>query len=279
MNKLKSPVCKLNRFISILIFGFLLTSCKYSKFAKEIERKSALINSYEAKGLALAHENQQLKVELSQKDYVIQSLETEIEYLKLNTKGKVGSSKIKGRGASRSQPQRNINLKVSPEIINSELKTTSVSNSNLKYKNNEEVDHVNFDIYKWSPQQLLNLAQSYYEKGNFLESSQYFETLLKHFKKDPIITDDIIFQAGVSAFQTKSKYDLALEFFNDINVNHPNSKLFRKSKLWMALSYYHLGQENDFFNIVEEFRKKYRNTVEWEILSVHYEKLAMKHSK
>ena len=30
------------------------------------------------------------------------------------------------------------------------------------------------------------------------------------------------------------------------------------------------GEKKKFFNVVEEFRKKYRNTKEWELISGHY---------
>ena len=38
-----------------------------------------------------------------------------------------------------------------------------------------------------------------------------------------------------------------------------------------------LGDEQAFFNTAEEFRKKYRNTPEWNILSGHYEKIVQKY--
>jgi len=37
-----------------------------------------------------------------------------------------------------------------------------------------------------------------------------------------------------------------------------------------------LGEKQKFFATVEEFRKKYRNTNEWKILSTYYEKIEEK---
>jgi len=44
----------------------------------------------------------------------------------------------------------------------------------------------------------------------------------------------------------------------------------------MALTYLQLGDDQKFFTTVEEFRKKYRNTEEWKVLSPHYEKIVQK---
>ena len=37
-----------------------------------------------------------------------------------------------------------------------------------------------------------------------------------------------------------------------------------------------MGKTEDFYSTVEEFRKKYKNTPEWEILRAHYEDITQK---
>ena len=60
---------------------------------------------------------------------------------------------------------------------------------------------------------------------------------------------------------------------------YPRSSYRRGAKLWLALSHFHLGDEKKFMNTVDEFRRKYRNTKEWKVLSQYYEDLNLKYSK
>jgi outer membrane protein assembly factor BamD (BamD/ComL family) len=57
---------------------------------------------------------------------------------------------------------------------------------------------------------------------------------------------------------------------------YPTSQYYRSAKLWVALTNLKLGEKKKFFATVEEFRKKYRNTNEWKILSNYYEKIEEK---
>ena len=59
-------------------------------------------------------------------------------------------------------------------------------------------------------------------------------------------------------------------------VKYPTSSYYRSAKLWVALTHMKLGDKQKFFATVEEFRKKYRNTNEWKILSAYYEKIEEK---
>ena len=60
--------------------------------------------------------------------------------------------------------------------------------------------------------------------------------------------------------------------------NHPTSDFFLGAKLWLAMTYLKQDKEDKFFAVAEEFRKKYRNTTEWnDILSKHYEKIVQKY--
>ena len=57
---------------------------------------------------------------------------------------------------------------------------------------------------------------------------------------------------------------------------YPTSQYYRSAKLWKSLTYLQMGDKKKFFATVEEFRKKYRNTKEWKILSAYYEKIEEK---
>lgn len=43
-----------------------------------------------------------------------------------------------------------------------------------------------------------------------------------------------------------------------------------------SLASFQQGDFKDFTETVEEFRKKYRNTKEWEIIRKHYEKIVVR---
>ncbi len=59
---------------------------------------------------------------------------------------------------------------------------------------------------------------------------------------------------------------------------YPTSKFFRSAKLWSSLTHLKMGNKDRFMATVEEFRKKYRNSPEWKILSKYYESIEEKTS-
>jgi outer membrane protein assembly factor BamD (BamD/ComL family) len=89
--------------------------------------------------------------------------------------------------------------------------------------------------------------------------------------------DSVLFQSGVASYESDKYHDWAIEHLDRLTKEYPNSNYFRGAKLWSALTKLKVGMKKDFFATVEEFRLKYRNTTEWKILSVHYEKIASKY--
>jgi len=231
-----------------LIFSLTwLTSCDQ---IERFEVKAEKINRYEVASLHLSRENRELKTKVSHLLDEIQTLKSEKNFLSIKL------DKYEKKDA----PTQSRNI---------------ASIGRLKPKN----DLVKFDVYKWTPSQMLAMAEKEFEGKNFEKSAQFFTTFKERFPGHERVDDHFLFQAGVAAFETGKHPEWTLEHLESLVKAYPTSQYYRGAKLWMALTYLQLGQEQKFFNTVEEFRKKYRNTEEWKVLSPHYEKIVQKYKR
>ena len=137
-----------------------------------------------------------------------------------------------------------------------------------------EGDLVNYDIYKWSPEKLLGVGEKELHFKHYEKSAQFFNTLLEKFPNHKIVTDKVLFQAGIAAFESRKHYNWSAKYFGQLVAKYPSSKLYRGAKLWLGLSQFYQGDQQKFMATVEEFRSKYRNTKEWKVLSRYYEDIA-----
>jgi len=224
----------------------LLVSCD---MGNHIAERARVINNYENRALALSKENRALRIEISNLHSEMNTLKNKNHYLKIQL------DKLNNRGAKK--PSRTI-ASVRP-----------VSGNDL----------VKFDIYKWKPAQVLKVAENEFEQGDYKKSAQFFKAYADNFRDQPEYNDSFLFQAGIASFESKGHYDWAIAHFNKLIEEYPASKFFRGAKLWRAMAFLKIGKNEQFFKSVEEFRKKYRNTPEWKILSTHYEKIIQKHKK
>lgn len=232
----------------VLLSLMSLTSC--DKW-EELHVKAEKINRYERVSLHLARENRELKSEISRLRHDIQTLKSEKNYLKIKLE------KFEDKTASALEGKHNRTIASVAPI-------------------SPEKDLVKYDVYKWTPSQLLAMAEKEFEGKNFEKSAQFFMTFKENFPEHKEITDQFLFQAGVASFESGNHPEWTLHHLEKLVKAYPTSKYYRGAKLWMALTYLQLGDEHKFFNTVEEFRKKYRNTEEWKVLSPHYEKIVQK---
>lgn len=221
----------------------VMSSCD---FVKDLEEKSKKISQYEKVSLKLARENRLLKTEIGELKFKIKDLESQKQYLSLKLSQKEGGRSL-----------------------------ASVPQYELKRKK----DLVKFDVYKWNEGQIVAMGNKAFKKKNYEKSSQFFYSLLKHYPQSKLINDRVLFQAGVSAYQTGDNNPWVFETLERLISEYPSSQYYRGAKLWIALTQLKEGKEGQFFNTVEEFRKKYRNTPEWKILSKHYEEFVHKYKK
>ena len=219
---------------------FFLFSCDY---IEDIERKSEQINHYERVALKLARENRELMTQLSDMKFKIKTLESEINFLKIKLEKK------------RKDAQK------APEI-----KIVDPANDLVKFK-----------VYKWTPSQLVSMGDTALAKNEFTKAAQFYQTFIENFKAHANINDELLYKAGFSAYESQMYNKWVHQNLSELLSKYPTSKYFRKAKLWLGLTLLREGQKDKFFNIVEEFRKKYRNSSEWKILSAHYEDILQKY--
>jgi len=136
---------------------------------------------------------------------------------------------------------------------------------------------VKYSVYKWTPDKLLAIGVKEFHFKHYNKAAQFYNEYITRFPKHSKISDDVLFQAGVSAYESKKHYKWAASHFKLLVEKYPRSRYFRGAKLWLALSNLNLGEHKKFMNTVDEFRKKYRNTEEWKILSRYYEQIAVKY--
>jgi outer membrane protein assembly factor BamD (BamD/ComL family) len=229
----------------------LLSSCSYMKKFKD---RAKVINNYEKTALNLAKENRQLKAEINHLSFQIQELKTKNTFLALQLEKK-----------NEVRPSRGI-------ASISETKAPIISSTK-----EDDADLVKFEVYQWTPKQLLATAEGDFEKGNYEKAAQFFHAFLEKYPRHELIDDAILFQSGISAYESGQHYDWVITSMTRLMAEYPASRHFRGAKLWIALTYLKKGEKKQFFNTVEEFRKKYRNTPEWKILSNHYEDIVQKY--
>ncbi|WP_372653655.1 tetratricopeptide repeat protein [Halobacteriovorax sp.] len=235
--------------IKLTAFATLLTSITSCGFVNHIEERSAQINQQEDMILQLSKEKRDLNYQITKLKTEIAALETKNQFLTVQLKESSGQMPNRSRTVASVAPTQ------------------------------DATDLVQYDVYKWKPDQVLAVAQKEFSLNNFEKSAQFFYTFKKQFPESKKMNDQFLFQAGVASFESGKHYNWAISSFQKLIDNYPTSKFYRGSKLWMALANLKMGNEDKFFSAAEEFRKKYRNTPEWKILSTHYEKIVQRHKK
>lgn len=232
-------------FIMLLVMTPMISSCD---FMERFEEKSARINRYEKVALHLSKQNRELEVKIGELRYELQKLKSENHYLTIKLDEAQGKT---------SQSKREV----------------------ASIKQMVENDLVNDDVYHWGPAKILAVARSEFANKNYEKAAQFFQTFIKKYPNDAQIDDELLFQAGVSAYESGNHYDWTIENLEKLVKNYPTSKYYRGGRLWLALTKLNQGDHQEFFGTVEEFRKKYRNTNEWKVLSQHYEKIVQKYKR
>lgn len=237
------------RLIILLSVILLFASCaklnEKVTYLKHLNHKAELINHYEKVALNLSKRNRDLEIEVSDLKFELQQLKTKNSYLTMQ--------------------------------VEKDEKPKEVSRSIASVVPVGE-DLVEQKIYKWTPEQLLATADKEFEEKNYEKAAQFYQTMLTNYPASTKIDENLLFQSGLASFEA-GKHDWTMSSMQTLITKYPNSKYFRGAKLWMALTNLKLGKKKEFFSAVEEFRKKYRNTTEWTILSAHYENIMQKYKE
>ena len=224
----------------ILFLAFFGLSCER---IGNIEKKIHSDAKYENAALSLARANRELDLEISRLKFEINSLKTKNEYLSSQLKDQAPYAERVIASIAPLDP-----LKKAPSLLGS---------------------------YKWTPEKMLAVAEEEFNNKNYDKAAQFFYRFSELFPSDERINDLFFFQAGIASSESKHHRDRALDFLRNIIENYPKSEFYRGAKLWTALIRLENGDQQHFAKTLEEFRKKYRNTPEWKILSQHYEKYVL----
>lgn len=250
----------------------LLASCSLDM--KKIEEKAAMINHYEQVSLKLAKENRELHAEVKRLEFEIEKLKQDKTYYQGKGEGHGSSSHSEGpqstsvhevakhetkHEAAAEHASRGI-ASVAPSAVSEELKK----------------DYVEFKTYKWHADDLLKIADKEFKDKHYEKAAQFYTSLTTNYPKNKSIDDEFYFKAGIAAYESGSHHDWTLSHFEALMTKYPTSQYYRSAKLWVALTHMKMGDKKKFYATVEEFRKKYRNTNEWKILSSYYEKIEEK---
>lgn len=229
---------------TLLAFGYVFSLWKWGGMDKTVMAKWNMQFEYERKAQVLARENRVLTTKISDLQYQISQLESRNKYF--------SSQKTEKAGAKR------------------EIASVPAQNPD---------DLVNYEVYKWTPEKLLAIGEKELHFKNYEKSAQFYNELIGRFPAHAIVSDRVLFGAGVSAFETGKRYDWTEKHLSRLVKNYPKSEFYRGAKLWLALAQYQQGHNDKFLATVEEFRLKYRNTEEWKILSRYYEDIHVKVKK
>lgn len=235
---------KMNKLKASLLILPLLASCKVDM--KKIEEKAAMINHYENVSLKLARDNRNLHAKIKRLEFEIEKLKQEKSYHQIKTT----VESAHGRTIASVAP-------IAPPI-------------------DTKKDYVEFKIYKWHAEDLMKIADKEFKEKNYEKAAQFYTSLINNYPTNKHISDEFYFKAGIAAYESGEHHDWTLAHFEALMSKYPTSQYFRSAKLWIALTHLKLGDKQKFYATVEEFRKKYRNTNEWKILSSYYEKIEEK---
>lgn len=252
---------KTNAILFSTIFTLpMVVSCGFD--AKKVEQKAALINKYEIVALKLAKENRELTTEVKRLEFEIQKLKQEkafYETKKLSRAPHTDEAHGDGHGNG-----------------HEETKGRSIASVKADVPFEVKKDFVEFKTYKWNADDMLKIADKEFKEKNFEKSAQFYTSLINNYPGYKQLNDEFFFKAGISAYESGSHHDWTLSHFETLMKKYPTSQYYRSAKLWVALTHMKLGDKAKFFATVEEFRRKYRNTNEWKILSSYYEKIEEK---
>lgn len=253
----------------------LLSSCGFEKEMAKIEHKAILINKYENVALKLAKENRELHSEVKRLEFEIQKLKQETGFKTMakseghkNSHGAVeGHANSHGDAHAVASSHGDHESKSTPS-----RSVASVMPADLNVKK----DLVEFKTYKWSADDMLKIADKEFKEKKFEKAAQFYTSLINYYPDFKHLDDEFYFKAGISAYESGEHHEWTLKHFTVLMDKWPTSQYFRSAKLWVALTHMKMGDKKKFFTTVEEFRKKYRNTKEWSILSSYYEKIEEK---
>lgn len=287
---------KKNYLICMLAIAPFVQSCNVD--FKKIEKKAATINHYESVALGLAKENRELHADIKRLEYEIVKLKEENNFYaqKLGIHPKEEHAEG-GHGSHGNLAENNFHSAPSEHggvehgNTHSEVATHTENSHEAKVEHGRSIasvaphgkaedkiekDYVEFKTYKWRAEDMMQIADKEFKEKHYEKASQFYYSIIQNYPHFKGVNDEFYFKAGIAAYESGAHHEWTISHFEALMKTYPTSQYYRSAKLWVALTHLKLGDKKKFFTTVEEFRKKYRNTNEWKILSSYYEKIEEK---
>lgn len=132
-------------------------------------------------------------------------------------------------------------------------------------------DYVKQDVYHWSEGKLLALSEKEYKLKNYLAAAQYGMTLV-NLNSEINVDEKFLYRLGISCIESKMYLNEGIYVLGDLIKKHPESPLVIQAKLWRGLAFHRLNNKEEFIAMMEEFKTKYRNSKEWNVLKSIYDR-------
>lgn len=269
---------KMKRLKASILILPLLASCSVDM--KKIEQKAAMINHYEQVSLSLARENRELHAEVKRLEFEVEKLKQDRSYSEVRepaSKSEHGDQAAvhgESHGDVHAVAHTTAHAASTEKAESHGRSIASVAPSAALPEGKK--DYVEFKTYKWHADDLLKIADKEFKEKNYEKAAQFYTSLVNNYPSNKDISDEFYFKAGIASYESGGHHDWTITHFEALMTKYPTSQYFRSAKLWVALTHMKMGDKKKFYATVEEFRKKYRNTNEWKILSSYYEKIEEK---
>lgn len=240
--------------LKVTILGLsmgLLCSCD---MMNKVETRASVVNNAEKVSLHLARENRLLQKKISDLEYELETFKSQNKFMA-------------------------VQLKEYEQKADTTMGRVPASVAPMNALSAPKHDLVKQSVFHWKPEQLLGVAEKEFKAGEFEKAAQFFHTFGQNHQGHQAFDDKFLFQAGISAYESGQHHDWTLFYMGELTRNYPTSQFYRAAKLWQAMTFLKVGERDKFFATAEEFRKNYRNTPEWQILSTHYEKIVQNYKK
>lgn len=266
----------MNQFKFSLFVLPLLGSCSVD--FKKIEQKAAIMNHYELVALKLASENRELHSEIKRKEFEIEKLKQDKSYYETRYgSAKASNNEIHGEQHEVAHGEQHVSEHQTEKVSTREEHGRSIASvAPVNAHEDAKKDYVEFKTYKWHADDLRQIADKEFKEKHYEKAAQFYTSLINNYPTNKIISDEFYFKAGIASFESGIHHDWTLNHFEALMSKYPSSQYYRSARLWVALTQMKMGDKKKFYATVEEFRKKYRNTNEWKILSSYYEKIEEK---
>jgi len=268
-----------NYLLALLVMAPLFQSCSVDY--KAIEKKAAMMNKYEAVSLKLAKENRELRSEIKRLEFEILKLKEDNAFYqaklgKNNAHGEVSHGEVATNHGNAHQVEATGHNEA-PKAHSDHGGEAKREIASVKAVNpTTGKDYVEFKTYKWHAEDMQRIADKEFKEKNYEKAAQFYNSIVENYPHFKGLNDEFYFKAGIAAYESGVHHDWTITHFEALMKGYPTSQYYRSAKLWVALTHMKLGDKKKFFSTVEEFRKKYRNTKEWKILSSYYEKIEEK---